>query len=197
MKFKMRKFNYLLIIALIAIVFFNCKKEDAEVETIIKKDTVYISVHDTIITQIPADSGTVIFLVRHAETDGGGSNPHLSAIGLDRADQLLHVLRNNPIEAVFSTSFFRTSETAAPLASEFGLNVITYDASKLKDLSITLSEDYIGKRILVVGHSNTTPELINFLTNTNDYKQINDTVYDNLFIVNKNSAESLVTHLKY
>ncbi|MEZ4931357.1 MAG: hypothetical protein R2788_04395 [Saprospiraceae bacterium] len=58
--------------------------------------------------------------------------------------------------------------------------------------------NYPAGKILVVGHSNTTPDFINVLTGTNDYPQLPETEYDNLFIVTvleKGRAE--VVQLKY
>jgi len=192
----MKKLTFLIGILITMLLFSNCKKDDdTTTETITVRDT--ITVHDTILNPIPADTSTIIFLLRHAETEGGGSNPHLSTIGNDRANKLANMLKNNPIEAVYSTSFFRTEETAKAVADEFGLTVINYDASKLNDLADDPNQNYVGKRVVVVGHSNTTPELLNMLTNTSDYQNINETEYDNLYILNKNTAETVVTHLKY
>ena len=55
----------------------------------------------------------------------------------------------------------RTRSTAAPLAEALGLKVRLYDPRDLEAFARRLKEE--GGRHLVVGHSNTTPELVGLL----------------------------------
>ncbi|MCH8331781.1 MAG: hypothetical protein IH946_10470, partial [Bacteroidetes bacterium] len=135
--------------------------------------------------------------VRHAETTGGGSYPHLSIEGLERADRLTFILQNNLLSAVYSTNFFRTIETSAPTAAASVLTTTTYNSGDMQAFTSGLLNDHKGQKILVVGHSNTTPELLNILLNTNDWQTFNDTTYDNFFVVFKSDLDASVTHLKY
>lgn len=162
-------------------------------------DTVFISLTDTLtITEFMQDTATTFILVRHAETTGSGTNPNLSAAGLARADELTRIMGSLSLDAVYSTNFNRTMQTASPVAADQGLTIQSYSGSNLSATADEILGDYPAGKILVVGHSNTTPDFINVLTGTNDYPQLPETEYDNLFIVTvleKGRAE--VVQLKY
>jgi len=101
-----------------------------------------------------------IYLVRHAEKQTG-TDPSLTPAGAARAQALSNLLSSKNIEAIYSTDYARTQETAAPLAKRLGLNVISYDPSDLRKLATYLQVE--GQNALVVGHSNTTPALVTAL----------------------------------
>ncbi|WP_157954172.1 histidine phosphatase family protein [Microbulbifer sp. A4B17] len=106
----------------------------------------------------------VIYLVRHAEKERGpgvGRDPNLTEVGRQRARQLAYILGGVGIDTIYSTDYNRTRETAEPLSKELGLEVKIYDPRDLKAFANSLSQ--AGKRILVVGHSNTTPKLAELL----------------------------------
>ena len=44
-------------------------------------------------------------------------------------------------------------------------------------------KETFGKKVLIVGHSNSTPEFVNKLINQKVYSQIDDTVFGNLYLV--------------
>jgi broad specificity phosphatase PhoE len=102
-----------------------------------------------------------ILLVRHAETAGEGSDPELSEEGSRRAERLADLLAEEGVERIFSTDLRRTRDTAAPLAGRLGLEVELYDHRALPDLAERLRAE--GGVVLVVGHSNTTPALVELL----------------------------------
>lgn len=108
----------------------------------------------------PPTSG-VVYLVRHAETVGEGAERPLSAAGRARAEALADRLAGAGVERVLSTEYPRTEETAAPLAARLGLPVEPYDPAALAALAAALAAR--GGTTLVVGHSNTTPELVELL----------------------------------
>ncbi|PHI18232.1 histidine phosphatase family protein [Lewinellaceae bacterium SD302] len=126
---------------------------------------------------------TVIFLSRHAEK-GSGENPQLLEVGRKRAQRLANLLKDENIAAVYATDFRRTQSTARPVAKRFGKVVRKYSAS---GAASTLTENWLkehrGKTILVVGHSNTVPGLVNALIGENRYADIDEEVYDKLFRV--------------
>ncbi|MCO1334620.1 histidine phosphatase family protein [Microbulbifer sp. OS29] len=106
----------------------------------------------------------VIYLIRHAEKEKGpgtGRDPHLTEAGQRRAQQLAYILGEVDIEAVYSTDYNRTRETATPLAKELDLDVNIYNPKELKQFAETLAQ--AGNRVLVVGHSNTTRKLAELL----------------------------------
>ena len=103
----------------------------------------------------------VAFLVRHAETEGEGPARRLSGAGRERAEALAERLGGAGIAAVFTTDYPRTRETAAPLAARLGLEPRVYDPDDLAGFAAELRA--AGGVVVVVGHSNTTHDLVPLL----------------------------------
>lgn len=104
----------------------------------------------------------VIVLVRHAEAyREPGGDPDLTGDGVLRAERLASVLRDAGIEVIHSSGYRRTDQTAAPLAAGLGVEPVPYDAEDLPALADRLKG--LTGRHLVVGHSNTTPEVVRLL----------------------------------
>lgn len=130
------------------------------------------------------DSITTFYLVRHAEkdlSDKSNRNPELTSEGVKRANDIAHTLSNISIDAVYSTNYIRTIETAKPTAELFNTEIKIYDWKSLDVDSIV--EGNIGKNVLIVGHSNTTPIVANKLLGKEVYKQIDESDYSNLYII--------------
>jgi probable phosphoglycerate mutase len=104
---------------------------------------------------------STVFLVRHAEKTTEETDPGLTEAGLARAVELAATLRDAGIEHILSSDYRRTRDTAIPLADVLGLSIEIYDPRDLPGLLIRLAE--LGGRILVVGHSNTTPAVAQLL----------------------------------
>lgn len=101
---------------------------------------------------------TIIYITRHAEKNTDGKDPELTAPGQARARTLARLLGKTGISAVFSTSTRRTMQTAQPLATQVGVEVQAYDPAKTGAM-IDKVKAHSGP-VLVVGHSNTVPELV-------------------------------------
>ena len=97
-----------------------------------------------------------IYLVRHAEKQKG-DDPGLTDEGHLRAQTLKDKLSDTGITRIYSSDYKRTQQTAGPLADHLGLSVISYDPRDLDGFANQLSSQ-TGVS-LVVGHSNTTPQL--------------------------------------
>lgn len=132
---------------------------------------------------VPADSAEValIFLVRHAEKLTVQEDPGLSEAGHLRAKELAKLLQDAGIEHIYSTDFIRTRDTAAPLANHLGLAVTIYDWDDLDTLATELKT--AGRRSLVVGHSDTTPQLVDMLGAEPGPPIDEQTEYDRLYVV--------------
>ncbi|MBS1241941.1 MAG: hypothetical protein H6R40_1368 [Gemmatimonadetes bacterium] len=126
------------------------------------------------------DAPVVVYLVRHAEKVDDSRDPPLSAAGQARALELARVLGDAGLTHVWSTDFDRTRSTAAPAAARAGLRVERYDPSKPGEFVERLKRT--PGRHLVVGHSNTTPALVQLLGGTPG-ATISDTEYDRLYVV--------------
>lgn len=104
----------------------------------------------------------VIILVRHAETTPDGTrNPALSPDGVERAARLADLLADAGLDGVYTTDYDRTRSTAGAVARPLGLEPVLYDPGALHDFAAQLLTS--GGRVLVVGHSNTTPSLVELL----------------------------------
>lgn len=117
---------------------------------------------------------SAIYLVRHAEKQKG-ENPGLTASGHQRAQALKTRLVDQNITHIHSSNYRRTLETAAPLADALGLEVKLYDPRDLLGISETVTTTP-GKH-LIVGHSNTTPQLGAILS-AQVMKEMPETEYD-------------------
>jgi phosphohistidine phosphatase SixA len=128
----------------------------------------------------PAAPESVFFLVRHAEKADPSKDPPLTEEGRARAEGLARMLRDAGVDEIFSSDFVRTRDTAAPLASRLGLDVELYDPDALADLAQALLAS--PGRYLVVGHSDTTPELAGLLGG-DPGPPIPEDEYDRLYVL--------------
>ena len=126
---------------------------------------------------------TTFILVRHAEKAKDGTNdPPLNGAGKKRAFLLHETLASTKIDKIVSTPFKRTMATMKHIASNNELEIETYDYKNEKLLQ-ELIEENSGKTIMISGHSNTTPFLVNQLIGEQKYEQLDDNEYDKIFIV--------------
>jgi 2,3-bisphosphoglycerate-dependent phosphoglycerate mutase len=132
---------------------------------------------------------TTMILLRHAEKDtsAAGStmmaaNPALSKEGEARAARLPEVLKEYTPDLFYSTDYTRTKATITPLARKFGKEIATYDPRKLADIAAELQK-LTGKTIVVAGHSNTTPRLVNLLIGEKKYPDLDESVYNQYWVV--------------
>lgn len=123
---------------------------------------------------------TRYYLVRHAERQDASANSPLSVAGLARANVLRDTLLSKGIDTIFASTFQRTQQTAQPLATALHLPVTIYSPDTTAALIDQLSR-LNGRNVLVVGHSNTIPEIVRGLCGQT--VTIADDDFDNLFIV--------------
>lgn len=143
-----------------------------------------INPSEEIKTENQEDPVTTYYLIRHAEKDRSDSSnrdPQLTEAGMKRAQNWANILKHVDFDAVYSTNYKRTQQTAQPLADKNQLEVLSYDANKL------FSEDFQkatrGKTVMVVGHSNTTPQFANAILGEKKYDDLDDSENGGLFIV--------------
>jgi len=144
-----------------------------------------------------ASSVTTVILIRHGERNAPtptNPDPHLNAAGKARAKKLIHVVGQSGIKAIYRSHFVRAKETAQPLAIHLGLSAIEMDeALQVNDIL----SNHAGQAVLVIGHSDTVPDIINRL-GAGSLPVIDDGEFDNLFVVKVLSqGHASVTRLKY
>ncbi len=131
---------------------------------------------------------TTMIFVRHVERAlTPADDPGLSAAGDRRAAELARQLVDADvvagIDAVYSTPYRRTKDTAKPVADALGLETILYDPDDNEAVLATILKNHKGKIVLVVGHSNTIPTLIADLGASKKVPPIAENEYDNIYIV--------------
>ncbi len=126
---------------------------------------------------------TTFILIRHAEkVNDGTKDPNLAEAGKKRAESLVSILKNTPLQAIYSTSFIRSRDTVSPLAKAKSLSITEYEAFKPEEIEKIL-KDFEGGTILICGHSNNIPWIANYLTGSEKFKNFDDNDYSNVLII--------------
>jgi phosphohistidine phosphatase SixA len=143
-------------------------------------------------TLVPADAAVsfpdvhtaqgAIVVVRHAERADATADSALSSAGQARAMRLAVMLKDAGITHIFTTDLRRTVQTAEPVAAALKVTPTEVPAGDLDALLNRLRALSSRDRVLVVGHSNTIPEIVRRLGVSTPIT-IGDQEYDNLFIV--------------
>ncbi len=145
---------------------------------------------------------TLIVLTRHAEKELGSiQDPPLSQEGEQRAQRLAQMFGRGPgvgrFDAIYVSDARRTQQTAAPLAEELGKQPQIVPAADIKGLVARVLHQHSGGSVLIVGHSNTLPQLIHELADT-EVPPIGDDDYGNLYIVSVPSfGHASVLRMRY
>jgi phosphohistidine phosphatase SixA len=125
-----------------------------------------------------------IFIVRHGEK-ASSTDPDtpLALQGEDRALKLASVLRNAGVTHVFVTDKKRTQQTAQELVDQRGLPApVVLPATDTKKLVEQLKAVPKDAVVLVVGHTDTIPEILKGL-GVNDNVAIKEDQYGRIFLV--------------
>jgi 2,3-bisphosphoglycerate-dependent phosphoglycerate mutase len=146
---------------------------------------------------------TTFILLRHAEKDTTQSgstmmkaDPPLTKAGELRAEHLLDVIKEYTPDIIYSTNYTRTKATVTPLAKKFSKEIQVYDPKNLAAFSEQIMQ-HTGKTIVVAGHSNTTPSLVNLLIKESKYPSLDESIYNQFWIVtidNGKTTTKLVTY---
>ncbi|HEX9828254.1 MAG TPA: phosphoglycerate mutase family protein [Flavobacteriaceae bacterium] len=132
----------------------------------------------------PENVTSTYYFIRHAEkdrTDPSDKDPHLTEVGKARAAHWSVILGEVKFDAVYSTDYIRTKETAQPTAAKNNLELKIYDPNAIDATSFL--KDTKGQTVLIVGHSNTTPKFVNKILGHKKYDDIDDSDNGKLFIV--------------
>jgi broad specificity phosphatase PhoE len=99
------------------------------------------------------------YLVRHFEKQLA-SDPSLTETGKARSQALAAYFADKPLQQIYSTNYQRTMQTANPVAAQKALPIQPYDPNDLAGFAKQVAD---LNHVLVVGHSNTTPELLSLM----------------------------------
>lgn len=136
-----------------------------------------------------------LYLVRHAEKQADGSrDPELTEAGAHRAENLAGWFEDKDIRDIWSSDYKRTRDTAQPTLARLGLELNIYDPRDLPALSETLLSNQ--NNALIVGHSNTTPELARLLCKcVVVIEDMDESEYDRLIVISIGSSGTRIRTL--
>ena len=160
------------------LVIFSCNNS-------VKKDNNSSSEEKSVTTNTTNDDvETTYYLIRHAEKDRSDPNntdPGLTEEGLERAKYWATYFSDKNIHQIYSTDYNRTQLTAYFVSVDYYLGVQNYVPGELftEDFKLVTK----GEVVLIVGHSNTIPRLVNNMIGENKYPDIDDNDNSSLYIV--------------
>jgi len=150
-----------------------------------------------------------VYLIRHAEReDEPKQDPPLRKEGVARSQALARLLSNAGIKAIFTSQYTRTKQTAEPLATKLGLTVTPFTLKPNPSNPRQIAEEstaevtnkileHAGQSVLVIGHSNSIPDVIKMLGG-DVVPTIDEKKFDDLFIVTVYAkGKAKVAQLKY
>lgn len=135
-------------------------------------------------TETASQEKSVYYFIRHAEKDTSNpedTNPELTYYGEERAKGWAKYFDSIPLDKIYSTTYKRTMETALPIAAKKFMKLETYKPDELINPNFFLMTK--GKQVLIVGHSNTTPFLVNTLLEEDQYANMPDDDFSTLYKV--------------
>jgi broad specificity phosphatase PhoE len=149
---------------------------------------IYVAIAVGLAWFFESQATTTMIFVRHAEKDLSiEDDPPLTAAGRARVAELTRQLVDADvvagIDAIYSTPFKRTRQTAEPLAARLGIPINAYDPEDNDAVLSKILRDHKGKIILVVAHSDTIASLIADLGASKKVPPIAENEYDNLYLV--------------
>lgn len=173
--------HFILIITILSFFTFcnEQKGKDRDLENSSENEMV-----ETINESDPQSYKATYYLIRHAEkvrTDANNQDPSLATNGMLRAARWATYFEPIKLDAIYVTKYIRTQQTVSPLAHQKMISTKLYDPNTI------YSEEFLketsGKNVLIVGHSNTIPNLVNKLINEEKFTEMDDNDNATLFKV--------------
>lgn len=150
---------------------------------------------------LPAQAQTIV-LVRHAERVAeGGSDPQLSPEGQARAHALASGLADEKLALVLTSPLARTRQTGEPAARAAGLTVTPISleggsAAHVARVAEAARQAPAEATVLVIGHSNTVPEIAKALGDT-AAQPMSECEFDRMTVIRLTGDGARVSHARY
>ena len=132
---------------------------------------------------------TTVIVIRHAEKDlsVSATDPPLTPAGEARAALLANMFgdaqRLGHLDAIYVSPALRNRLTAAPLAARLGLAATVAPADDPRGLARRALREHSGGRVLIIGHSDTVPQIVAALSGKSKIPEIEDREYGTMYIV--------------
>lgn len=153
----------------------------------------------TAFAQTQQHGTTTFVLVRHAEKVDDSYDPDLAEEGYQRASVFERMLREVEFDAVYSTPFIRTRETARPISERHQIEIREYDHRDPEGVTAEWEEKHRGQYVLVAGHSNSTPMFANALLQREHFtEKFDESDYGNILVVTITArGDRLLLHMRF
>lgn len=125
------------------------------------------------------------YLVRHAEKDLSDTtdNPALTQEGKDRAFQLVTVLKDVKIDAIYSTKFDRNINTVKPLVEKISKEIEIYEWHDWTPMLAKIKNEKSLETIVICGHGDNLLPMIAHLGGKKPQENLGHHEYDKIFKV--------------
>ncbi len=176
--------HFILILTLLPLFTF-CGQQKEDKEEDLKLET---SIETPVYNQ-----NATYYLIRHAEkvrTDPNDPNPSLDINGMMRAKRWATYFEPIIIDAAYTSNFMRTKQTINFIAQEKALSPKQYNPNTI--YSDEFLKETNNKSVLIVGHSNTIPQLVNKLIGEEKFEDMADDDNSTLFKVTINGDDKKV-----
>jgi phosphohistidine phosphatase SixA len=136
---------------------------------------------------MPEAAEVTVYVVRHGEKQSPGDvpmekeDPPLSAEGQMRAMGLVEDIPVSELDAIYVTRTKRAHDTASAVVAVTGIEPIYYPPRDVEGLVARVRKRH-GEKVLIVGHSNTIPPLLQGL-GVQEPIEIPEDQYGDLWVV--------------
>ncbi|MEZ5497004.1 MAG: winged helix-turn-helix domain-containing protein [Gammaproteobacteria bacterium] len=163
-----------------------------------KTNTSNNSVQSEIPVQQTQGNSTQLFILRHTEKQSiETEDPELSSEGVERAKYWKKVLQHISFDAIYTTDFIRNVQTAKLIAGDENAKLEIYYPMSFE--VVRFLQKVKGQKILIIGHSNTIPDMVNRLIGENSYPPMSHRNYNQMYIVTIDSSgepSSILLHIE-
>jgi phosphohistidine phosphatase SixA len=87
------------------------------------------------------------------------------------------------LDAIYISSALRNRMTAAPLAGRLGITPVVAPTEDPKGLARRVLRENSGKRVMVIGHVNTVPDIVAALSDRRDIPPLDEKDFGIMYIV--------------
>lgn len=144
---------------------------------------------------------THFFCVRHAEkAKDDPKDPTLTAEGMARAERLGRIMAEAGLDSVYATPYRRNQLTAEPIQRRGNTPpIVSYKPDEQENWLLELLKTSQGKKMMVVGHQNTIPKLLNQLKGSGfAYENIPDLEFGLFYLVaTKGIGQTEILEFRY
>ncbi|MCF6299987.1 MAG: winged helix-turn-helix domain-containing protein [Proteobacteria bacterium] len=128
---------------------------------------------------------TQIYILRHTEkSDLSSEDPTLSEAGVKRANYWKQVVQHVDFDRIFTTNFIRNIETADIMAEGLNIKPELYYPMSFEVLKFV--QKIQGQKVLIIGHSNTIPDMVNRLIDEIRYAPMSHKNYNLMYLITIN-----------